>query len=101
MVGFKQNRELTLPLEVPLLVKENSFLTKRPDINPLPVYEDIKEKLPQPIWDGHSDYVACYWKTWQIAFSNLRSPIQGRDLFQIILILLLMKIFLCGILPSY
>lgn len=77
MEFFKQNNELTLPWILPPLVQENSFIEKTPDCSPLPVYKEIKDKLPQPIWDGHKDYIDCYWKTWEIAFGNLKSPVPG------------------------
>ena len=73
---FKQNAELTIP-EMSTLVKENVFLTKTPDTDPLPVYEEIKENLPQPVWEGHEDHVNCYWKAWELAFGNLRKPVPG------------------------
>lgn len=38
----------------------------------LPSYEAVKELLPQPVWEGHGDTLACYDKAWKFAFSNLR-----------------------------
>jgi len=73
---FKQNAELTLPPLSPL-VAENSFLTKTPDTKPLPVYEDIKSKLPNPIWEGHEDHLSAYWWAWSMAFANLKKPVPG------------------------
>ncbi len=52
----------------------NPFLTMTPEDRPLPIYEEIKDRLPQPVWEGHSDVIACYHKTWEIAFRNLRRP---------------------------
>ena len=75
MEFFMQNGELTIT-SLPL-VEENSFIVKTPDNTPLPVYEEIKNLLPNPIWEGHEDYLKCYWKTWKLAFGNLRSPIPG------------------------
>lgn len=74
---FKQNNEITIPTEPLPLVAENYFINKTPDTNSVPTFEEAKSKLPQPIWDGHDDYIGCYWKAWQIAFSNLRTPIPG------------------------
>ncbi len=53
---------------------KNPFLHMTPENNPLPDYEKIKCKLPQPLWEGHTDAVACYYKAWEIAFRNLRTP---------------------------
>ena len=56
-------------------VKKNVFIGKTPDTDPLPVYEEIKDKLPLPIWDGHDSAIECYNKVWEIGFGNLRLPI--------------------------
>lgn len=74
---FKQNDELTFPSQPVPLVAENYFITKEPDTTPLPTFEDSKDKLPIPIWDGHDDYISCYWKAWELAFGNLCNPIPG------------------------
>ena len=55
-------------------VEKNPFLHMPPEEKPLPVYGEIKDKLPKPIWEGHADAIACYYKTWEIAFRNLRTP---------------------------
>lgn len=59
------------PLENPY-VAENVFLTKSAENFDLPKYDEIKDRLPAPVWDGHDDAVACYNRAWEIAFSNLR-----------------------------
>ncbi|MBO5195607.1 MAG: glycoside hydrolase [Clostridia bacterium] len=74
---FKQNDEITLPPQPVPLVAENYFITKEPDTTPLPTFEDSKAKLPIPTWDGHDDYIRCYWRAWELAFGNLGSPIPG------------------------
>ncbi len=53
-------------------VEKNTFLTMAPDETEIPRYEDIKDKLPIPVWGGRQDAVDCYYKTWSIAWSNLR-----------------------------
>ena len=40
----------------------------------IPKYEDVKHLLPKPAWEGHSDVVDCYYRAWEIAFSNLSNP---------------------------
>ena len=52
--------------------EENSFIKAPQDTNTPPSFLQIKEKLPQPFWAGHSDAVRCYWKAWEIAFSHLK-----------------------------
>ena len=57
------------------LVAENSFIHAVSDRSPVPSLNDVRTRLPQPFWDGPrgADAVACYWRTWEIAFGNLRS----------------------------
>jgi len=53
-------------------VQKNTFITQTPDTDELPTYDESKDKLPKPIWDGHDDALRCYDFTWQTAFKNLR-----------------------------
>lgn len=55
-------------------VAENAFFEMTPEDAELPRFDDIKSELPQPIWDEHEDSIDCYYKAWEIAFSNLRKP---------------------------
>lgn len=73
---FKQNDELTIPAQSPL-VAENSFLTQPAHTAPLPIFEDVRHLLPQPIWQGNEDYIDCYWQAWRLAFGNLRPANQS------------------------
>ncbi len=54
-------------------VKENIFLQRKAEKGILPKYEDIKDKLPRPVWQGRDDAIDLYNRTWEIAFSNLKS----------------------------
>lgn len=72
MISFKQNNEITYDDKD--LMEENTFISAQADETPLPVFEDIKTLLPQPLWDGHDEALECYWKAWEIAFSNIRQP---------------------------
>ena len=74
---FKQNDEITLPPQPVPLVAENYFITKEPDTTSLPTFEEAKDKLPLPTWEGHEDYIRCYWRAWELAFGNLGSPVPG------------------------
>ena len=53
-------------------VKNNTFIGQKTNDNPLPKYDDVKQRLPRPVWDGHDDVIRCYDKAWQLAFGNLR-----------------------------
>ena len=76
MMSYGQNEELTTEELCPL-VAENTFLTKTPDDRDLPRFSEAKALLPQPVWEGHPDVIDCYWRAWEIAFSNLRKPLPG------------------------
>ena len=57
-------------------VAKNVFITKEADTEPLPKYEEIKDQLPRPVWDGHDSAIECYNKVWEIGFGNLRLPVK-------------------------
>jgi hypothetical protein len=42
--------------------------------SPLPVFSDMKARLPSPIYDDNPTYVAMYWKAWELAFKNFHEP---------------------------
>ncbi len=42
---------------------KNTFIGAEPQNDPLPVYEEIKDQLPRPVWDGHEDAIRCYNRT--------------------------------------
>ncbi|MBQ2704935.1 MAG: glycoside hydrolase [Clostridia bacterium] len=54
------------------LVKQNRFISQQVKEDKLPTFTEAKDKLPQPVWQGHDDYIDCYFKAWQLAFGNLR-----------------------------
>jgi len=56
------------------LVKQNQYLTMPRDDALPPTFEAARDKLPRPIWAGHQTELDCYWRTWQLAFKNLRRP---------------------------
>ena len=53
-------------------VKRNTFIGAPTTDAPLPTFADARDKLPKPIFDDHASYIDCYYKAWEIAFSNLR-----------------------------
>lgn len=58
-------------------VYKNVFIDTPMEDAELPKYENIKDDLPIPVWDGHEDAVSCYYKAWELAFGNLRRPVPG------------------------
>lgn len=56
------------------LVEQNTFIRMPMADTPLPTFENSKDLLPDPFWQGHDQTIACYWKAWQLAFGNLRRP---------------------------
>lgn len=72
---FEPNGELTYARND--AAERNLFLAKQPRTQVLPLFEQSRNQLPEPVWDGHVDTLRCYWKAWEIAFSNLRNPVAG------------------------
>lgn len=52
--------------------ERNVFLKTEAENAPLPTYEDSRDRLPKPIWDGHADALECHDYAWKTAFGNLR-----------------------------
>jgi len=55
-------------------VEKNVFLNKKADISPTPDYEENKDRLPLPVWDGHDDTIKCYQHVLKKAFENFKAP---------------------------
>ncbi len=55
-------------------VSENSFISRPANIDPLPDFDQAKNKLPKPEWNCNPDAIKCYWRAWELAFRNLRLP---------------------------
>lgn len=53
-------------------VKRNIYLKIPAECKELPLYEEVKDKLPSPVWDGHDDALVCYYYAWRTAFGNLK-----------------------------
>ncbi len=56
------------------LVDQNTFIHAPREESDLPTFEASRSLLPDPIWEGHSAAIDCYWNTWELAFANLRRP---------------------------
>lgn len=54
------------------LVKQNIFKTISPDTTKPPLFVNVKNKLPYPFWEARQDIINCYWRTWELAFSNIK-----------------------------
>ena len=54
------------------LVKQNQFLSAKADLHTPASFSTAKSALPEPIWPTRQDVLKCYWKTWELAFSNVR-----------------------------
>jgi hypothetical protein len=44
---------------------------------PLPKFETTRDKLPSPIFEENTNWVAMYWKAWELAFRNFHEPAPG------------------------
>lgn len=55
-------------------VQENRFRSQTVARADLPAFEDARHRLPAPFWAGHPAAVDCYWRAWELAFSNLKQP---------------------------
>jgi hypothetical protein len=73
---WKTGRYLEWYVDEPL-VTQNTFLNRTPDQRPLPTFEESRDLLPQPHLPSHPEKVQAYWKAWELAFKNLRTPTPG------------------------
>src|SRR5512133_3049565 len=60
-------------------VKENRFLSLSRSHEELPSFAQIREILPRISWGDHAAEMACYWRAWELAFSNLKQPTFEND----------------------
>ena len=75
MQRYEQNSDMTY--EYNPYYEKNGFIGKAATSIEIPDFEKIKGELPSPIFDGHEDYIACYYKAWEIAFQHIRHPKEG------------------------
>src|SRR5438045_9275447 len=55
-------------------VNQNEFTAPPASGGPLPVFAQARDRLPDPFWADHQTTIACYWRAWELAFSNLKTP---------------------------
>jgi len=68
-------------LMIPSDLRLGEYFAKKEYVpEPLPIFEAIKDRLPEPIIDGHADWLPMYWKCWQLAFAHLKKPASGSPL---------------------
>jgi hypothetical protein len=53
-------------------VRENTFIGRTVNTTTPPGFDEIKHKLPSPTWPNNPDVIKMYWRTWELAFNNLR-----------------------------
>jgi len=46
----------------------------------LPVFVEVRDRLPGPVIDGRPDLSAMYWRCWELAFKHLCQPEAGSPL---------------------
>jgi len=56
------------------------FAKKRYRPEPLPTYRRNRSRLPAPILDANPEWVAMYWRAWELAFDHLKKPPKGSPL---------------------
>lgn len=59
-----------------IFVTENEFRNAKPSVVPAPTFQTAKETLPVPFWKGNPNAIDMYWKAWEMAFNNIKSPAQ-------------------------
>lgn len=56
------------------LVEENVFKSRTYKQEPVPTFEQNKDKLPKPIWEGHKNEIEAYYRAWEICFAHIWQP---------------------------
>ena len=60
-------------------VPENRFMDLASFGENLPSFSKAREILPIPFWEDHGSTIDCYWRAWELAFSNLKQPTLEND----------------------
>src|ERR1019366_1456579 len=53
------------------------YAKKRYDPAPLPQWQSVHGQLPPPIYESQPNWIAMYWKSWELAFRNFHEPATG------------------------
>lgn len=59
------------------LVAENTYRIARPKYITPGTFEEARKILPMPVWSGHPEEIAMYWRAWEIAVGNIKNPLPG------------------------
>ncbi|MCA9979146.1 MAG: hypothetical protein KC413_25465, partial [Anaerolineales bacterium] len=62
----------TFPRPVEPLVDKNPFRQKTYTRQNIPVFAEIKARLPEPVLPDWPEWVEMYWRAWEMAFMHLR-----------------------------
>lgn len=63
--------------EAPPDPQSAAFAKKSYQPKPLPRFADLRGQLPSPIFPDRPEWVAMYWKAWELAFKNFHEPAPG------------------------
>ena len=58
----------------PDLIRGEYFPKKNYVPEALPSFDEVKDRLPEPVFPTQPEWVEMYWKCWQLAFSHLKQP---------------------------
>jgi len=73
--------EYAIPWWVRDAARRGMYFSKKTYVSEaLPEFEASKPHIPHPILEDHPDYIRCYWKAWELAFTHFRQP-DRRSLF--------------------
>ncbi len=60
-----------------VFVAENEFRTAEPVTRTPGTFDEARQVLPEPYWEGHDAEIEMYWHAWRIAVGNIRQPQEG------------------------
>lgn len=59
----------------PAPADQGTYFRKKPARpGPVPAFDRTRAALAAPIFDENPDFIACYWKAWELAFKNFHAP---------------------------
>lgn len=50
------------------------FAKKNFVVEPIPIFEDSRGRLPIPVLGDNPEYIDLYWKAWELAFAHFKKP---------------------------
>lgn len=62
-------------VEVDLPAAHGEYFSRKQYVpEPLPTFEQVKDKLPAPVLPSKPEWMEMYWKCWRLAFAHLKQP---------------------------